>query len=104
MRCCSLLSQVQSSDVAMLHIQVIKHLPIRKDFSVSKMVTNGFCRNALIISSLISMESYYFILGNNGKVLPTVDGDTMGLIYIRIGKAKQCSLPTLTDPASLFNS
>lgn len=64
--------------MAMLHIQVIEHLPIKKDFSVSKMVTNAFCWNALIKSSLISRESYYFILGNNSKVLPTVDGDTMG--------------------------
>jgi len=88
----------------MLHIQVIKRLLIRKDFSVCKMVTNVSCQNTLIISSLISSESYYFNLGNSGKILPTVDGDTMGLIYIHIGKAKQCSLPTLTGPASLFNS
>lgn len=47
----------------MLHIWVIEHLQIRKDFSVSEMVTNYFCQNTLDISSLISVESYYFILG-----------------------------------------
>lgn len=34
---------------------------------------------------------------NSGNVLPTVDGEATGLIYIHVGKAKQCSLPTLTD-------
>lgn len=62
----------------MLHIQVIEHLRIRKDFSVSEMVTNVFFQNTLDISSLISVESYWVFWVNNGKVLPTVDGEAMG--------------------------
>lgn len=62
----------------MLHTQIIKHLRVRKKFSVFKMVTNGCGQNAIIISSLISMESYGFTLDNNSKVLPTADGGTTG--------------------------